>query len=92
MAADERYVVAQREQLALDRVDQRGVVAVGEIGPADRAREEHIAAEADRLGPRQEAGHPAALHSCQGRAAQTLPYLSWRAEAQQDAARRAKEV
>ncbi len=49
--------------------------------------------ETDWLGPRQrQATLQLCINSCQGRAAQTLPYLSWRAEAQQDAARRAEEV
>ena len=43
MAADELHVVAQRQQFLMDRSDQRGVVAIGEIGAANAAAKQHIA-------------------------------------------------
>src|ERR1700730_4337185 len=43
MAADETDVVAERQQLVLDRLDQRVVVAAGNIAAADRTVEQHVA-------------------------------------------------
>ena len=51
MPADEVDVIAQGKQLGLNRVDERVVVAVGKIGPADRAAKQHIANEGEFLGP-----------------------------------------
>ena len=43
VAADEADVVAERQQLFLDRGDQRGVVAARQVGAADRAAKQHVA-------------------------------------------------
>ena len=43
MPTDKGDIVAQRQQLGHDRVNQRGVVAIGEIRAADRALEQHVA-------------------------------------------------
>src|SRR6476661_1984089 len=43
MAADEADVVAERQQLVLDRTDQCGVAASRQVGTADRAVEQDIA-------------------------------------------------
>src|SRR4029077_14412426 len=43
VAADEADIVAERQQLFLDRVDQRGVAAAGQLGPSDRAVEQDVA-------------------------------------------------
>ena len=45
MAGRERDVIAQRQQLARDRVDQVGVVAAWEIRAADAACEQHVTHE-----------------------------------------------
>ena len=43
MAADEADIVAERQQLVLDRLDQGGVIAAGNVASADRALEQHVA-------------------------------------------------
>ena len=43
MAADEADIVAERQQFFLDRVDQRGVAAAGQVGAPDRAVEQDVA-------------------------------------------------
>ena len=43
MTGDEADLIAEREQLLFDRVDQRRVVTLWEISAADRALKEHIA-------------------------------------------------
>src|SRR5581483_12071263 len=43
VAADEADIVAERQQLVLDRRDQRGVAAAWQVGAADRAIEQHVA-------------------------------------------------
>src|SRR5215468_7252649 len=43
MAADEADVVTERQELCLDRTDQLGVAAAGQIGAADRAGEQDVA-------------------------------------------------
>src|SRR5271165_3999466 len=43
VAAQEGELVSERQQLCSDRVDQRVVIAIGEIGPANRALEQHVA-------------------------------------------------
>src|SRR2546427_495181 len=43
MAADEADIVAERQQFFLDRIDQRGVAAAGQIRAPDRAIEQHVA-------------------------------------------------
>ncbi|MGY4432472.1 hypothetical protein ACVWWO_004949 [Bradyrhizobium sp. F1.13.1] len=43
VAADEADIVAKRQQLGLDRVDQGRVTAAGQIGATDRAREQDVA-------------------------------------------------
>jgi peptidoglycan/LPS O-acetylase OafA/YrhL len=43
MAADEGDVVAQRQQLAANAGEQRRLVAIGEVGAADRAVEQRVA-------------------------------------------------
>lgn len=45
VARGEGHVVAQWQQLGLDRVDQVGVVALREVGAADAAGKQHIAHE-----------------------------------------------
>ena len=42
VSRQEPDVVAQREQAAADGVDQRRVIAAGEVRPADRALEQHV--------------------------------------------------
>src|SRR5436190_22040603 len=49
VAADEDEVVAERQELGLDGVDQGGVVAVGEVGAADGAAKQHVADEREAL-------------------------------------------
>src|SRR5690606_20974379 len=43
MSADERNVVAERQQFLLDRADQRLVVASRQVRAPDRATEQHVA-------------------------------------------------
>ena len=43
MAADKTDIVAERQQLFGDRLDQRGVAAAGQVGAADRAVEQYVA-------------------------------------------------
>jgi hypothetical protein len=43
VAADEADMIAERQQLVLDRADQRRVVATGQVGTADRSIEQHVA-------------------------------------------------
>ena len=50
MAADEADVVAERQQLGQNRVDQRRVTAAGQVGAADRACEQHVADNDQRYG------------------------------------------
>src|SRR5262249_1134701 len=45
VAADEDEVVAERDELRLDGLNERGVIPVGEVGAADGAAEEHVANE-----------------------------------------------
>ena len=42
MATEELEIVAQGQKLFRDGPDQRGVIAVGKVGAADRALEQHI--------------------------------------------------
>src|SRR3954453_19188954 len=43
VAADEADIVAERQQLGLDRVDQGRMTAAGQIGAPDRAGEQDVA-------------------------------------------------
>src|SRR3954464_6782081 len=43
VAADEADVIAERQQLVLDRTDQGGMAAAGQVGAADRAVEQDVA-------------------------------------------------
>src|ERR1700733_12682747 len=43
VAADEADIVAERQQLVLDRPDQRCMIAAGKVGSSDRAVEQHVA-------------------------------------------------
>ena len=47
MAAKERNVVTQRQQLGLDRCDQRRMVAIREVGSPDRTLEQHVAHQSE---------------------------------------------
>ena len=47
MPTEELYVIPQRQQLGVNGIEQRGMVAIGEIGAANAAAEENIAAEYD---------------------------------------------
>ena len=58
MAAEELDVVAEREQLAADRGNQRRVVAIGEVGAPDRALEQHVAHQRDAERGRDEDDMP----------------------------------
>src|SRR5271165_5512622 len=49
VAADEGDVVAQRQELVLDRADQGRVVAARQVAAADRARKQHVADDGEAL-------------------------------------------
>ena len=49
MAAYKADIVAQGQQLFLDRADQPWPVAIGEIGAPDPAAEDHVAHEGEAL-------------------------------------------
>src|SRR5216683_6955225 len=58
VAADERYVVAERQQFFFDRADQHLVIAARNIAAPDRAPEQHVAHDGEPL-RRVEEGHAA---------------------------------
>src|SRR4051794_36271771 len=47
--ADEADVVAERQELLLDGPDQQGVIAPGQVRPADRPAKEHVAHESEAV-------------------------------------------
>src|SRR5215207_10836985 len=49
VAAEEGDLIAERQQLLFDRADERGVIAVREVGASDRAAEEDIADDREGL-------------------------------------------
>ena len=49
VAANKRHVIAERQQLRLDRADQQFGTTAGQIGATDRALEQHIANEGEPL-------------------------------------------
>ncbi len=49
MSADDRDVISQGQNLVSDRFEQLPLIASGEIGPADRAGEQHVANDRQTL-------------------------------------------
>src|SRR5829696_4054666 len=50
VAADESHIVAERQKLRGDRLDQRGMAAARQVGASDGALEQHVADNGKALG------------------------------------------
>src|SRR5690606_7435049 len=68
VAADETDVIAKRQQLFLDRPDQRVMVAARQVGPSDRPLKQHVA-------DMSEPGLAVVEHDMAWRMPRTMKYL-----------------